>query len=130
MGQLQLLGKVSEISQVVFNEMSFPGVQLRESRGGGDPTWDGIRELLDAPAGLEEVQEPEASPLTKVSVWADNQGSMSAVEIPSVARVENAVLRGGGAAGVFGAGTDPQGVCWEAWKGAVCVLGAVWGAEA
>lgn len=80
LGQLQLLGKVSKISKVVFNEVSSPGGQLRESHGGGDASWDGIRELLGAPAGLDEVQEPEASPLTKLLVWADNQDSTSAVE--------------------------------------------------
>lgn len=80
LGQLQLLGKVSKISKVIFNEMSSLGVQLRESHGGGDASWDGIRELLGAPAGLDEVPEPEASPLTKLLVWTDNQGSASAVE--------------------------------------------------
>lgn len=55
-------------------------MQLRESRGGGDASWDGTGELLGAPAGLDEVQEPEGSPLNKLLVWADNQDSMCAVE--------------------------------------------------
>lgn len=48
--------------------MSFPGVRLRESHGGGDPSWYVMRELLGVPTDLEEAQEPEASPLTKLSV--------------------------------------------------------------
>lgn len=91
---------------MVFNELSFPGAQLKESLGGGDLSWDGIRELLGAPAGLDEVQEPEASPLTELLVWADtlvwwNPDSTSAVEASFCRRVENAMLREGGLAGVF-----------------------------
>lgn len=79
---------------------SFPGAQLKESHGGGDPSWDGIQELLGAPAGLDEVQEPEAS-LNRAFSLGRHQDSTSAVEASFCRRVENAMLREGGLAGVF-----------------------------
>lgn len=132
LGRLQLLGKVSKISKAVlrwFLMRSFPGAQLKESHGGGVPSWDGIQELLDAPAGLDEVQEPEASPLTELLVWADTRIPRLLWKLPSVEEWKMQCLGKVVSLGFFGVEIS-TGFVGKARKEELCIVRGACGAPA